>query len=253
MKTEPTIAGAIALLLASPLGLSEAAAQNSNETTLEAENSADERAAEPRLEQRQPQELAEDVKDATAGEWISLAGKVRSASADHLSLSYGPDAVRVELEEIESWPEDEVKAGDRVTVSGRVDNDFYEGKTVNAAAVHVASLDRTFHGASEDQRTYHDFLASQFAEDGDWVTLSGRIGKFLENGLTLETGIVDVNVDTDQIDEPINDDKGDVRLALNDRVLVTGRVEKSDLFDAKEIEAHAIVAMPDQPLIPPED
>jgi len=147
--------------------------------------------------------------------------------------------VTVEVEdEIRDGGAYTLSPGDRVTVSGRVDDDLFEGKELKANAIHIDKLGTTFIIDEE----YADEYGMVFGQDiGDYIAVAGNVttvrpddGEFRIHG-----NLGDFTVEVDKLAENPLDEDGYMRIRTGDAVRIVGKVDE-DWLEGREIVATSI-------------
>lgn len=183
------------------------------------------------------------------GEFVTLSGKVSDVKPHSFSLTNNGNKVLVEMDDYSSWVADGFKLvnGDQVVVSGKVDKDFLEKKKVEAGSVYVKNIDTYFFASSDDEE---DFLSIPVSyslvanlPEGAQIDLQGSITSVQGREFTVDTGIRKIVVDTQSLSYNPMDQKGFTKLALGDRVKVSGRIE-DNLFETKEVAASYVTELP---------
>ena len=172
--------------------------------------------------------------------WISVTGIVASTTDSAFRLDYGPGLITVEMDDWDWYKEGRsLLHGDRVTVVGRVDNDFYQKTpTLEASSVYVEDLNTYFYASNADEEgvvlstpwftTHMNFM-------GTVTTVDGR-------EFTLNTGTGQMKVDTSQMPYNPLDGEGYQRIKKGDRVMVSGDLDY-DVVEKKEIMADRIITL----------
>lgn len=170
---------------------------------------------------------------------ITLSGAVLETHEDEFDLRVGAAIVTVEVEdEIRDGGAYTLAPGDRVTVSGRVDDDLFEGKELKANAIHIDKLGTTFIIDEE----YADEYGMIFGQDiGDYIAVAGNVttvrpddGEFRIHG-----NLGDFTVEVDELAENPLDDEGYMRIRTGDAVRIVGSVD-DDWLEGREIVATSI-------------
>jgi hypothetical protein len=177
--------------------------------------------------------------------WISISGTVKAVSPDAFSLNYGDGAVLVEMDDGDRDADAyKLMEGDKVTVNGMIDDDFYEATTIEAASVYVEKLDTYFYASPADE------------EDADltiWYTVpvvpgetvvQGTVTQVNDEDFVVNTGLRSVTVDTGELGYDPLDDEGYQKIEPGDLVRVTGEME-DNFFERKKLEADSIVTLAD--------
>lgn len=186
--------------------------------------------------------------DKTNGEFVTLSGKVNEVKADSFKLNVGDKKILVEMDDY-GWAADGYKLmnGDQVVVSGRVDKDFLEKKKVEAGSVYVKNLDTTFYASSSDEEDVVPFIMTSYTlvpalPEGAAVDVQGKVTNVNGREIVVDTGFRKVTVDTSEMVFNPLDKEGFTKVAIGDRVRVSGKVDK-DYFDTKEIDASSITEL----------
>lgn len=187
---------------------------------------------------------ASEVANATDREWITLTGKVASVATNSFTLDYGQNDIMVEMDDYDWFNENAVKKGESVTVTGRMDNDFFESRKIEASTVYVDSRNEHFFASAADEEEavlvslVHDHL-----RDDEWVSLTGKVTRVNGQDITLDTGIHEYDIDANGLSYNPFDSEGAERIEVGERVAVYGVMDDADLFDDREIEASSIVTL----------
>lgn len=183
------------------------------------------------------------VKNAANREWISLSGTVKSVSDDDFTLNYGDGQIVVEMDNYGWQDQGYLKSGDRVSVTGRIDNDFYEMKKIEASSVFVPGRNEYFSANPADEEDgYYAYSVGYFtsdaaAKDDEWVAFTGTVRSIDDDEIAVDTGFRTIDVD-------LGDARGtEAAIDVGDRVSVTGEMDDADLFDAREVEATSVVIL----------
>lgn len=186
---------------------------------------------------------------ASDGEWLSVTGTVASVSADRFTLDLGKDQVTVEMDDYDWYDEAAVLAGDKVTVTGRTDKDFYEEKKIEASSVYLPSINEYFYvSAADEEDGYYSYPVTSYdldpaIKDDEWVVLTGTVTEINDEQFKLDTGYRTLTVDTRAMDSSPTDDEGGRLVDVGDRVSVSGEMDDIDLFDTREVEANSVVLL----------
>ncbi len=179
--------------------------------------------------------------------WISISGSVAAAADAYFTLDYGDGLITVEMDDWDWYQEGSlISAGENVTVYGRVDDSFYEARTIDADSVYVADRNTYFHANDADEEgdihyRYAYYYSPALAVEGSWVTVSGAVKDVTGRELTLDTGVRDIKVDTDEMLYNPFDDVGYQQIDVGDTISVYGQLD-DDLFEQREIKAETITS-----------
>lgn len=179
------------------------------------------------------------VTAASDGSFISLTGEVAEVNGDTFTLDYGSGTIEVEMGDFGWFEESPLEAGAEVTVRGRMDEGFFDTRTIDAAAVHVKGQHTYYYSDPNeaDLSEYVGFLANFDGDDEanrDSVMLSGEVVGQSDGEFMLDTGTREIGVDTTGLD-------GMPDIEVGDRVTVHGRIDEAGFFDDRELEADWIV------------
>jgi uncharacterized protein YdeI (BOF family) len=178
--------------------------------------------------------MLDQVEDNTS---ITLSGTVLEAREDEFDLQVGNDTVTIEIDdEIRDGGAYELAAGDRVTASGRVDDDLFEGKEIAAEAIHVDKLDTTFIIDEE----YADQYGMNMGRNlDDTVSVTGTVIKVADDEFRIRAGIGEFTVEVDELASNPLDDEGYMKIGSGDSVHVVGEID-DDWLEGREIVASSV-------------
>ncbi|MHA7886422.1 hypothetical protein [Roseicyclus sp.] len=190
------------------------------------------------------QEVATTYEDA----WISLGGTVEAVRSTSFLLDYGDNDITVELDRFD-WSIDRAALEGRyVNVTGRMDRNFGDTRSIEAATVHVPALNDYIYADPADEEgdpsVVRSFLPGAFpatASDGAFLAVSGRVTEVGTAAIIIDIGTSPLRVDTRLI--PGAPDAPPVE--VGDHVVVTGRMDADRLPDRREIEASTITRLTD--------
>lgn len=176
------------------------------------------------------------------GNWINLSGTVVSTAPTSFVLDYGADQVTVEMDDWDFYREGAaLDEGDEVIVSGRVDDDLWLNKRIEASSVYAKDLNTYFYASGTDEEevaasTVYVTTAPSYVDSTGFVTsVEGR--EFTMGALTGA-----IRVDTTQMDENPLDDSGFQQIDVGDRVYVWGDMDL-DAREKTELMARGIVSL----------
>ncbi len=173
---------------------------------------------------------------------ITINGTVDKIYRDSFTLDYDNDAgegiITVEMDDGDRDADAYVlRHGDEVTVTGRIDADFYEATTIEAGTVFVDTLDTHFYSSALDEEDY--YLPMYYPADLSMETLQGRVTDVGVEDFTLSTGTDKIIIEVDEMLTNPLDDVGYPQVDENDIVSVRGHVDY-DLFENHTFEADGI-------------
>jgi uncharacterized protein YdeI (BOF family) len=180
------------------------------------------------------------------GNWITLEGLVTVANANSFQLDYGDGRITVEMDDWDRWSEGlGLKAGDIVTVTGRVDRDLFETASIEAEAVFVKGLNTYFYANpadEEDTSIRGAFGTPRYNEStlrGEIVSKDAAADSFL-----LDTGLTTLTVDTSGLGYNPLDNLGSPQLEVGDDVYVIGSFDDG-FFTRRALIASRLIKLED--------
>jgi uncharacterized protein YdeI (BOF family) len=190
-----------------------------------------------------------DVSKASEGQWISLTGTVKAVSPERFTMNYGKGSIVVEMDDYDWYDENFMLPGAKVTVTGIMDNDFFENKKVEASTVYLPNRKEYYYASAADEEDgYYSFPIASYdwgngARDDEWVVFTGTVKRVEGNELTLDTGTRELTVDASTAAGGLLDAEGDPLVDVGDRVSVSGEMDDADFFDGREIEASSVTLL----------
>ena len=190
--------------------------------------------------------VADDTNPYTMADntWITLSGEVESVNRDSFMLDYGDGYIMVEMDDGDRDADAyKLLKGDKVTVSGQIDDDFFETTKIEASSVYVENIGTTFFASPVDEETSEGLVATVtvpvvVAE----TVVQGTVTDVNNDEFTVDAGLKNLRVDVN--DMPYNplDDEGYLKIDVGDRVRVTGDMD-SDLFEGRELVANTVIKL----------
>lgn len=158
------------------------------------------------------------------GDWIRLDGTIVSTTPSSFVLDYGADTITVEADDWDISQEGlGLLAGDRVSVSGRVDDNVFARDTIEASAIYLTKLDTVYYANSADEEQFGlSAIPSDTKTDG--VDYTGWVTDKTGNGFTLGAGVAKIAVDTSGLDSKL----AETGIETGDRVYVWGDFNLTD-------------------------
>lgn len=181
--------------------------------------------------------------------WISISGTVASPTADSFTLDYGDGVITVEMDDWDTYGDAYgLLDGDDVTVYGRIDDDLYDLRTIEASSVYVDNLNTYFYASAADEEdavawtlpwTVSPVVVSQTTMRGSVTAVSPDMGEF-----TLSVGGVEMEVETERMTYNPVDDTGYQQIDVGDRVSVSGQID-NDFLEGRVFDAEVVVTLED--------
>jgi uncharacterized protein YdeI (BOF family) len=178
------------------------------------------------------------------GSPVVLTGTVDEVRQDEFDLNYGTGAITVELAEWK-WSGNEtryLKPGDKVTVSGRIDDNLLKGRDNLADNLYLQNS-YVYYYRNDANPSYYLGDADGAIKDGTYVSMRGIVTDVNGRQFTLMgANNATIQVDTSKMKYNPFDPKGIQHLAVGDSVHVYGELD-DNFFESREIEADSIVVL----------
>jgi len=175
--------------------------------------------------------------------WISISGTVGTVSPDTFTLDYGDGIVLVEMDD---WDYDadayKVMQGDKVVVTGMIDDDLFESTSIEASSVYVEDLNTYFYANPADEEDYWASVTMPIAISE--TTVIGTVTEVGDHEFVVDTALRELTVETTGMLYNPLDDEGYQKIRVGDRVRVSGEIDVS-FFEGRELMAESIVTLSD--------
>lgn len=176
------------------------------------------------------------------GSWISISGEVKDVSADAFTLDYGDGIVTVEMDDGDRDADGYLfLEGDKVTVNGRIDDDFFETTKIEAGSVYVEKLGTYFYASSVDEEDY--FL--HWTETPIVVsstTVQGKVTDVRDDEFVIDVGPRSMTVEVGSMPYNPLDDEGYQKIRTGDFVQVNGKLDDG-VFGSRELVAKSVIKL----------
>jgi uncharacterized protein YdeI (BOF family) len=173
--------------------------------------------------------------------WISLSGQVEAVQPDRFQLDYGDGIVAVEMDDGDRDADAyKLMPGDRVTVNGRVDDDFFEKTTIEAGSVYVENIGTYFFASSVDEED--SFVSVSTPVIVSTAVVQGEVTAVGEDTFVIDSGPRNITIAVDELGYDPLDDEGYQRIDIGDRVSVTGTIE-GDLREGRMVQARSVLTL----------
>lgn len=181
--------------------------------------------------------------------WITISGTVESVEHDTFTLDYGDGVVTVEMDDGDRDADAyKLLTGDDVTVSGVVDDKFFEKTIIEAGTVYVADLGTTFYSSTLDDEGSRTMAYWEPAPDKTYsTTVRGTVTAVTDESFLLSSGAQRLLVDVDEMPYNPLDDEGYQRIGIGDKVRVSGEADNA-LFDYRVLMARSVIKLDDRAL-----
>ena len=187
---------------------------------------------------------AADPMTAPDDSWISVSGNVESVSADAFVLDYGDGLMTVEMDDGDRDADGyKLISGDEVTVTGRIDDDLFEARTLEASSVYVENIGTTFFASAVDEEAIKDVIVTVSTPVViSATTVQGIVTEVNAEEFMVDTGLRQVRVEVEEMSYNPLDDEGYQKIEVGDLVSVTGQID-DDLFEGRELVADSVVTL----------
>ena len=173
--------------------------------------------------------------------WITISGEVETVEADAFDLDYGEGVITVEMDDGDRDADGyKLLPGDKVTVSGMIDDDFYEQTTIEASSVYVENLGTTFYASAVDEESI-DVVTPVVPSR---VTVSGTVSAVTNDDFIINTGLRSLRVDIEDLPYNPLDEEGYLKIETGDFVRVTGNME-TEFFEGRQLMADSVIKLVD--------
>lgn len=207
--------------------------------------------------------LAAPTDDDASQHWLSLSGEVAAVSEDSFLFDYGEGLVRVEMDDWEWFDEDDqLRPGERVSVSGRADEDFFRDGVFDAEGLYAQERKTLYTRPPRDMEkdipdeltgnqpaalTYYPgaYNIPRTAPEGTFVTVSGKVTAIDGRNVILDTGPTKVTVSTMDLHYNPLDKIGHQQVGKGDYIRASGQVD-GKLLASKHLTANEIVTLRDE-------
>jgi uncharacterized protein YdeI (BOF family) len=176
--------------------------------------------------------------------WISVSGTVESVTNDAFVLDYGEGVMTVEMDDGDRDADGyKLVSGDKVTVNGRIDDDLFEARTLEASSVYVENIDTYFYASAVDEEDIDNVIVTVSTPVViSATTVQGTVTEVSAEEFVVDTGLRQVRVEVEEMAYNPLDDQGYQKIEVGDRVSVTGQID-DDLFEGRELVADSVVTL----------
>ncbi|HJK99316.1 MAG TPA: NirD/YgiW/YdeI family stress tolerance protein [Polyangiaceae bacterium LLY-WYZ-14_1] len=174
--------------------------------------------------------------------WVSLSGTIVSTTGEAFMLDYGDGLMTVEMDDFDAYPDARpLMVNDQVTVYGRVDDDFYEARTIEASSVYVEELGTSFYASAADEEAFNAWTVTTPIVVGA-IEMTGEVTNVTGREFMVDTGASRIQVDTNALAYNPMDDMGYQQIDVGDRIKVSGHMDHG-VIDDRELEADWIIVL----------
>lgn len=171
--------------------------------------------------------------------WISLSGSVQEVRPNAFTLDYGGGLITVETgDRSQGAKAYGLVEGDRVTVTGVIDDAFFEATTIDAGSLYVERLATYFSGSTGRRDVGFVSIATPVVPGN--TLLQGTVAEITgEREFVVQADTRRVTVETHVLAaDPLGDD-GRMDLEVGDIVRVTGDIDYN-FVERRELVASSI-------------
>lgn len=176
--------------------------------------------------------------------WITLNGTVESVAPDTFTLDYGDGMIVVEMDDGDRDADAyKLLKGDKVIVTGKIDDDFFQATSIEASSVYVENIGTTFFSSSVDEEDA-DIIAAELTLPivATRFSVQGTVTKIDGDDFIIDNGAREIRVDVSSLSYDPLDDEGYQQIEVGDRVKVYGYLD-TDLFEGREIQADTLIEL----------
>lgn len=175
------------------------------------------------------------------GTWITIDGKVTETSRDAFTLNYGEASILVEMDDYDWYPEGtDIFKGDRVVVTGKIDADAGEQRSIEAGSVFVKGEKVSFFANAEDEEGGRKGQKRDATDPNNRFSFYGTVAGINGKDFVLDTGYQIVTVNTSLLSEDAFDNEGAVQISVGDKISATGKLSDG-YFAASSLDATSIL------------
>jgi hypothetical protein len=175
---------------------------------------------------------------------IAITGEIASVSPEQFTIDYGDGLITVEMDDWD-WFDEATRfaPGEKVTVYGNIDDEIYELRTIEASSVYAYNRNTFYYANDADEEDYYTYnLYPNTAMDGSYISVSGMVTEIDDREITLDTGVSEITIDTDEMAYNPLDNVGYQQVDIGDQLFITGELDVN-FFDENEIEASFITSL----------
>ena len=191
--------------------------------------------------------LAEDPYSKSDDTWVSISGEVESVTPDAFVLDFGEGMITVEMDDGDRDADGyKLIAGDHVTVTGKIDDDLFETRTIEASSVYVENIGTRFHASPIDEEDGIFAMPAPVVVSTPVVlseiVVQGTVSNVGLDQFSIDTGLREITVEIDELGYNPLDDEGYQQLAEGDVVSVTGTIEP-DFMQGRIVMANSVITL----------
>jgi uncharacterized protein YdeI (BOF family) len=174
-----------------------------------------------------------------------LSGTVTGTNDEGFVLDYGSGTISVDMD---AFDDHRLKAdkldGQRVTVLGEVDDDFFERTELEAMSISIDNHYTHLHATSGAHTVVHSWsVPEQISKDS--IELRGTVAKVGKDSFQMKVGARMIEVDVDDLGYDPMDELGWQKIDVGDVVRVVGEMD-ARLFKDRVLDADRVTTVFDK-------
>lgn len=178
--------------------------------------------------------------DKDDGQWITIAGKITKVTGNDFTLDYGEGAILVEVDSYRKKPTNyRFAADDKVIVTGRVDADKDQKRSIEAGSVYVKNEGKSYFAEADDEEEVITKLR-KVTNNGTGVVVTGKVTSQVRNFLTINTGYQTIKVSTEVLPANSFNSEGLLPLEEGDTITVYGAITDGFSEGDKLVASHVV-------------
>lgn len=189
--------------------------------------------------------VAQDPATKPDDSWISISGIVENPTATGFQLDYGDGIIWVEMDDFDYYPETSgMIAGDAATVFGRIDDDWFEHRTIEAGSVYNQDLNSYFFANPADEEEFTRYWTHTTPVVVSQATFRGTVTSVdpASESFTIYNGVRTIEVETEDLGYNPLDDEGFQQIDIGDRVTASGEMT-NDFFEGRALRADRVLTL----------
>lgn len=187
------------------------------------------------------QSIALDPASRPDNSWISISGSVKDVVTNSFTLDYGDGVILVVMNDGDRDAGGyKLLPGDKVTVTGMIDDDFFEKASIVASNIYIEKLGTHFFAAVADKGALY-VVEKHPVEVADTV-VQGIVTEVDDQEFQLDTAVRTLTVNVGKMPYNPLDDKGYQKIRTGNVVRVSGRIDKQ-LFLGRELIADDVTKL----------
>lgn len=193
--------------------------------------------------------LAENPYTKPDDTWVSISGEVESVAPDAFVLDFDEGMITVEMDDGDRDADAyKLIAGDRVTVTGKIDDDLFETRTIEASSVYVENIGTRFLASPIDEEDGIFAMPAPVVVTTpvvvSQIVVQGTVTNVGFDQFTIDNGLRKVTVEIDELGYNPLDDEGYQQIEEGDVVSVTGSIEP-DFMQGRIVMANSVITIND--------